>query len=90
MIGMLLVGWDHGRMMDNGGGNGWWWAMGMGMLLLVIAAVAVVWLVARSTHPANAATPRDPNLSARQILGERLARGEIDPAEYQERLSHIT
>jgi putative membrane protein len=85
----LFADWDHGRMMNNAG-NGWWWVMGFGMLAIVIAAVVVVvWLVTRTAHP-GAVAPSDPNLRARQILSERLARGEIDPAEYQERLSHIT
>lgn len=92
MIGWaVLADWDHGRMMDNSSPNGWWWLMGLAMLAFVIgAAVLAVWLVTRTAHPAGGAAPADPNLRARQILGERLARGEIDPTEYQERLSHLT
>jgi len=91
MIGFaLLADWDNGRMMDHGNGAGWWWAMGFVMLVLVVAAVVlIVWLVTRTTHPQDGAPPGDPNLGARQILAERLARGEIDPAEYQDRLSHL-
>jgi putative membrane protein len=88
IVGMLLTDWDHGGMMD--GGNGWRWLIGFGMLVVLIAAlVLVVWAITRATMANAAPAPRDPNLSARQILGERLARGEIDPAEYQERLSHL-
>jgi putative membrane protein len=92
MFGLsLLADWDRGHMMNGNAGNGWWWLMGIGMLAVVIVTVVVVvWLVTRTAHPAGTAAPSDPNLRARQILGERLARGEIDPAEYQERLSHIT
>lgn len=92
MIGWrVLADWDHGRMMDNNAGNGWWWVMGFGMLAIVIAAVVlIVWLVIRTSDPMATAPPADPNVGARKILGERLARGEIDPSEYQERLSHIT
>ena len=92
MIGWAtLADWDHGRMMDNGGANGWWWMMGLAMLAIaIVAVVLVVWLITRAAHPTAGAAPADPNLSARQILGERLARGEIDPTEYQERLSHLT
>jgi uncharacterized membrane protein len=77
--------------MNGNAGNGWWWLMGIGMLAVVIVTVVVVvWIVTRTAHPAGTAASSDPNLRARQILGERLAQGEIDPAEYQERLSHIT
>ena len=87
--GALLADWDDGRMMHHNDGNGWW-VMGLVMLVAVIAAVVlIVWLVTRTAHPHGAGAPGDPNLRARQILAERLARGEIDPAEYQERLTHL-
>ncbi len=91
MIGWaLLADWDDGRMMGHGGGNGWWWVMFLGMLVIAVAVVIVVWLATRSATPTGVAAPGDPNTGARKILGERLARGEIDPAEYQDRLSHLT
>lgn len=86
----VLADWDNGRMMDNSSGNGRWWLMGLAMLIVIVAAVVlIVWLITRTSRQ-SAPPPGDPNLAARQILGERLARGEIEPAEYQERLSHIT
>jgi putative membrane protein len=90
MLGwVMLADWDNGRMMDHGGGTAWWWLMGVVMLAVLVAAVAItVWLVTRTAHATNVA-PGDPNFGAKQILAERLARGEIDPAEYQERLSHL-
>ncbi len=90
MIGLAwLAEWDNGRMMDHQG-TGWWWVMGIFMLVALIAVVVlIVWLVTRTTHPSGASFPHDPNVGARQILAERLARGEIEPAEYQERLSHL-
>jgi putative membrane protein len=88
----LLADWDDGRMMDHGNGAGWWWLMGVIMLAVVIAiGVLIAWLVTRTVqHPAGGAPPSDASYGARKILAERLARGEIDPAEYQERLSHLT
>ena len=91
MIGWaLLADWDNGRMMDHGDGAGLWWLWGLVMLVLLVATVAlVVWLVTRAGHGGGQISPGDPNSRAREILGERLARGEIDPGEYQERLSHL-
>ena len=91
MIGWaLLADWDDGRMMGNGGGNGWWWVMFLGMLMFAVAVVVVVWLATRSAAPVHFDAPGDPNVGARKILGERLARGEIDATEYQDRLSQLT
>ena len=87
---VVLADWDHGRMMDHGGGTGWWWLVGVATLAALFAVVAlIVWLVTRTAHATNV-TPDDPNFGAKQILSERLARGEIDPAEYRERLSHLS
>lgn len=57
--------------------DGWSWTMGVGMVI-VWAAVIVggVWLVARLLGPTG---------NARRILEERLARGEIDPEEFEGR-----
>jgi putative membrane protein len=86
----VLGEWDHGRMMHDGSGSGWWWLMGLVVVLIVVAVVLVVWLVTRPSHAAGSGPSADPNAGARRILAERLARGEIDPDEYQERLSHLT
>jgi putative membrane protein len=84
----LLADWDHGRMMNHGGTG--WWPMALLMLLAVIATVVlVVWLVTRTGSGSSHVPVRDPNSRAREILAERLARGEIEPPEYQERLSHL-
>lgn len=79
-------------------GHGWGWAgMAAGMtffwvLLIVTIVVTVAWTV-RGTGPApsagreaaRAATVRD----ARSVLDHRLARGEIDVAEYESRLAAL-
>jgi putative membrane protein len=86
---MLLADWDNDRMMNHTGA-GWWWLMGLLMLVMLIATVVlVVWLVTRAGNTAGHVPPSDPTARAREILAERLARGEIDPGEYQERLSHL-
>jgi putative membrane protein len=86
----LLADWDNGRMMDHQNGMGWWWLVGLLVLGVLIATVVlVIWLVTRAGRPGGPTTASDPTSRGREILAERLARGEIDPAEYQERLSHL-
>ncbi|MDO8363087.1 MAG: hypothetical protein Q7V88_09330 [Actinomycetota bacterium] len=68
----------------------------LGMLLALVALVAVValvtWLLARR-RPAAVATgpvsPASPTAAAEAILAERLARGDIDAADYAARLSAL-
>ena len=81
---------DRGHM-DWDDGSGWWMAVIMLVSGLVIIAV-IVWGVVTTTRSHQTAAA--PTLaggapiresSARQILDERFARGEIDAAEYEER-----
>ncbi len=90
MIGWaLLTDWDNGQMMNHDGA-GLWWVMALLMLAALIATVVlIVWLVTRAGHAGGHPPVNDPNSRPREILAERLARGEIDPAEYQERSSHL-
>jgi putative membrane protein len=62
--------------------HGWWplWPV-----LWVAVLATIVWLVARR----RSAPPHDGNDRAREILAERLARGEIGGDEYRERLEHL-
>lgn len=86
----LAADWD-GHM--GGDAHGWMWLWGTLMMALFVAVIAlVVWLIARGTHGHPSATPPTsaPTDHARAILAERLARGEIDPEEYQERLRHLS
>ncbi|MFI5489083.1 SHOCT domain-containing protein [Micromonospora echinaurantiaca] len=70
-------------------GIGWMWPMGgmmVGWLVLIVALGAVVWLAASRSHPSGAG---DSLGSARRILAERYARGEIDTDEYEQRLGAL-
>ncbi|HSL57684.1 MAG TPA: SHOCT domain-containing protein [Acidimicrobiales bacterium] len=74
--------WD-----DHMWGGGWMWLWGPLVVLAVLAAVAlVVWLVTRSS---GASDRDDGNRRAREILGERYARGELSTEEYDDRLQHL-
>ncbi len=68
---------------DNGGGNGWWPLMCLMMVVVVGAAIwAGITLLRR--------TPRKGSVPGQQILDERLARGEISVAEFEERRAAMT
>lgn len=74
-------------------GTGWWWIVGLVLVLVLIAVVAVLLVKALRppTRPVagSGPVPAVPRSSAEDLLAERLARGEIDPAEYHERLSAL-
>ncbi len=72
---------DH--MMDGGGGR-WVWGVLIMVVMLGIVAL-VVWLIVRSSHGSASVH----SSSAREILSERFARGEIDTDEYHDRLSKL-
>lgn len=70
---------------------GWagWLMMTLGMAgfwALVVGVVVAVLRSARSEGPGPGSRPRDP----RELLDERLARGEIDAADYQVRRDLIS
>lgn len=81
--------WENGPM-DSVGGV----AMMMSMLLFwVLIAFAVVWFVRTSRAPHPPAAPQltigPMTVGAEQILAERLVRGEIEPEDYQARLTAL-
>ncbi|WP_418961593.1 SHOCT domain-containing protein [Streptomyces tritici] len=73
------------------GMNGWgWFAMSAGMVLFWGLLITVAVMLFRSLDRATE-RPRGfgAAASAEQILGERLARGEIDEEEYRRRLTAL-
>jgi putative membrane protein len=80
-IATVLGDWNDNMM--GGNGSGWW--IGLMMVLSIAALAVIVWLIARSSHPSGAG----PSRTARDILHERYARGEIDSKEYDERLGNL-
>jgi putative membrane protein len=75
-------------------GAGWMWPIGL--LLLVGIVLLVIWAVRTFAGGANRdirrddasanSHPRGPS-AARQVLDERFAKGELNAAEYHERLT---
>ena len=85
MVIATVVQGMSGHHDDDMMGGGWWWLWGTLMMIVVLAAIAlVVWLIVRSVQ-SGAGGAR----SARDILSERYARGEIDTDEYEDRLSKL-
>lgn len=71
-------------MMWWGSGYGWIWMI----LVWVVVIGVVVWAVARITARDGGRGRVDPD-SARRILDERFARGEIDEDEYRHRRDQL-
>jgi putative membrane protein len=71
-------------MMWWGSGYGWIWMT----LVWVLVIGVVVWAVARITARDGAHGRAEPD-SARRILDERFARGEIDEDEYRRRRDQL-
>jgi len=80
-----MMYWDgHG-----GGGGGWIVSMAIMMFLFWGSLVALIWvavraLLQRPQQPGSTGRPE-----ARDILAERLARGDIDPEDFQRRLEAL-
>ena len=71
------------------GSGAWWWMLPM-MFVFLVAGVAIVWalLSANRSHvPPGPHVP--PAVGPEDVLAHRLARGEIDVAEYHERLEAL-
>ncbi len=82
-------------------GGGWWWIPMMIMMIVVVGGL--VWLgvtlIRHSNHtshlaahgpmgaPVGVASPR--MSTPHEILAERLARGEIEPDDYRQRLAAL-
>lgn len=83
--GMGGWGWNHGM-------GGWGYAgMAVGMVLLwtliVMGIIALIRFGAGASQPRAIGGYRPHSQSPGQLLASRFARGEIDEAEYQQRLA---
>ena len=65
-----------------------WTVMGLWMLLAIVALGVLLFLLARWMG-SGAAAPAAPTTSARDLLDQRLARGEITIDEYRQRRAAI-
>ncbi|MFJ7591322.1 SHOCT domain-containing protein [Streptomyces sp. NPDC097617] len=76
---------------DHGMGGWGWVVMSFSMVLLVALAVAGVVLLLRSADRFPSGPAQLPTApSAKQVLAERFARGEIDEEEYEQRLTALS
>jgi putative membrane protein len=67
-------------------GYAWWWMIPMMVVMLAVVG-ALVWAIVSATRPDQPASSRPP--SPEEVLAQRLAAGEIDTAEYNERLEAL-
>ena len=74
--------------MDDGSGGAWWWML-PAMLVFLVAVGAVVWAVLATARPHTSGSAVPPPMTPEEVLAHRLARGEIDPAEYSQRLDAL-
>jgi putative membrane protein len=82
------------QMMDWGdthGGDGWAWLWIGGFAFMVLVVVLGVVLIVRFTSPSSPSSSRteETRRFAEDVLADRLARGEIDPVEYRDRLDAL-
>ncbi|SCL58348.1 putative membrane protein [Micromonospora citrea] len=70
-------------------GYGWAWPMGVMMLGWLVLVLLVIWAVWYVTTGIRQRPMADRHESARRILGERYARGELDTEEYHRRLDAL-
>lgn len=84
----------NGNWNDGMGGGNWWW---MAFMMFVILG-GLIWigitLSRHGNHTPHLQTPgaapiTTPRHTPQEILAERLARGEIDPDDYRQRLDAL-
>ncbi|MEP6626239.1 MAG: SHOCT domain-containing protein [Acidimicrobiia bacterium] len=78
----VVADWNEHHM----GRGSWMWLAGTFIMFFMIAGVGlIVWLVTRKPgHQSRSGLE-----NARAILADRMARGEITPDEYRDRLGHL-
>jgi putative membrane protein len=86
----------HNGNWNDGMGNGNWWWIPM-MIMMVAFWGGLIWIgvtLLKRNHAtaqvhAPAAAPTPAKATAQEILAERLARGEIEPEDYRQRLDAL-
>lgn len=66
-------------------GGGMWLGMGLGTLVFVGLIVLVVWALGSGRSARPDVTHAQSGPDALRLLDERLARGDIDPEDYNQR-----
>ena len=87
-----MCGWNGNGWMFNGGyGAGWGWILTAAAFTVLFAAViiAIVLTVRYLTGSHHGTHGAPQTRAAEDILGERLARGEIEDAEYRQRMTAL-
>lgn len=80
---------------DGYGMSGWMWVWGAALIIGALAlAGGLMWAIVATTAPPRAAagptaTESAGSTSARWILDQRYARGELDTDEYRERVQTL-
>ena len=69
--------------------NGYWLGSVLMLLFWVFVIAGIVWLVLTLSRSQARNGEEGSSLTARRILEERLARGEIDPEEFRLRRSAL-
>jgi len=70
-----MMGWGYGM------GGSWLLMSGLWLLLIVVLVGLVVWIFPRDTRRGDSGQVR--SRTPREVLDERLARGEIDVETYR-------
>jgi putative membrane protein len=79
---------EAAAMMWRDGSWGWWWLVGLPLMVACMATMLWMMSHGHGSHDARTGgSPVRPSGDPKRILAERLARGEIDPAEYEQRLA---
>ena len=84
----------NGHWNDGMGGGNWWW-----MVIMMFAILGgLIWigitLIRHGNHNPQLQSPVAPSImppkqTPQEVLAERLARGEIDPDDYRQRLDAL-
>ncbi len=91
MADMLsLACWGFDGWAGHMGWGGAWWMLVWGTAMMLGGAALIVWLVrSTKTPPDQRGETSDPLDSAREILAQRYARGELTTEEFRERQEQL-